>query len=407
MNTVFLLLIYLAFISLGLPDTLLGSAWPVMQPELGVSLDAQGLITLIVSCATILSCLLNERIVRLLGTAKITALSGIVTAASLLGYALSPSYIWLLLFSIPLGLGAGSVDTCLNNYASLHLSARHVNWLTCFYALGASAGPALLAFILGRGQSWHTGYFAIAMIQFAIAIILVLTLPVWRGRDYRGEPFRRIAEQAQADAAVQNESQQKRPLFRIPGVLMALMCYALFFGIQYGTGLWAPSYLVDARGFSVESAARTASVFYICVMVGRILSGLASEKLSDKALVRIGAGLCIVGTFSMSLPLTQPLYYVALAMTGLGCAPIFPSMIHMTPSRFGRKDSERVMGVQMAAAYVGNVVLCPLIGVVAERAGTRTIPWFLFIMCIAILCLSERVDRTVSRHPPEEQAQPT
>ncbi|MCC8122833.1 MAG: MFS transporter [Oscillospiraceae bacterium] len=400
MNAVFLLLIYLAFISLGLPDTLLGSAWPVMQPELGVSLDAQGLITLIVSCATILSCLLNERLVRLLGTAKITALSGMVTAASLLGYALSPSYLWLLLFSIPLGLGAGSVDTCLNNYASLHLSARHVNWLTCFYALGASAGPALLSFILGRGQSWHTGYFSIAMIQFAIAIVLVLTLPVWRGRDYRGEPLRRTAEH------MEKAPQIRRPLLRIPGVLMALMCYALFFGIQYGTGLWAPSYLVDARSFSVESAARTASVFYICVMVGRIFSGLATEKCSDKTLVRIGAGLCIVGTFSMALPLTPPLYYIALAVTGLGCAPIFPSMIHMTPSRFGRRDSERVMGIQMAAAYVGNVVLCPLIGVVAERMGTRTIPWLLFIMCIAILCLSECVDRTVARHPPEEQAQP-
>lgn len=397
MGTIFLIIIYLAFISLGLPDTLLGSAWPVMQPDLGVSLDAEGLITAIVSCATIISCLLNDRLVRRLGTAKITALSGVVTAASLLGYALSPSYVWLLLFSIPLGLGAGSVDTCLNNYTSLHLSARHVNWLTCFYALGASAGPALLSFILGKGETWRTGYFAIAMIQFGIAIILVLTLPVWKGRDHKGEPIQSDAVDAQPGDAQGQDMIKKRPLLRIPGVAMALICYALFFGIQYGVGLWAPSYLVNSRGLSPESAASTISVFYVCVMAGRIISGFASEKLSGNTLIRIGAGLCIVGTLTLALPLPEPIYYIVLACTGLGCAPIFPSMIHLTPSRFGRQDSQRVMGIQMAAAYVGNMLLCPLIGVVAERAGTITIPWFLLIMCVLILCLSEGVDRVVTK----------
>jgi len=398
MATLFLVIIYLAFISLGLPDTLLGSAWPVMQPELGVSLDAQGLITLIVSLATIISCLLNERIVRRLGTAKITALSGVITAASLLGYALSPSYLWLLLFSVPLGLGAGSVDTCLNNYVSLHLSARHVNWLTCFYAFGASAGPALLSFILASGNGWRTGYLAIAIIQFAIALFLILTLPVWKGRDHKGEPVTAQTE------AVPTDKAPRRPLFRIPGVMLALACYALFFGIQYGTGLWVPSYLVDARDFLAESAARTASIFYICVMVGRIVSGIISEKVSGRILIRLGAGLCIVGTFFLALPLPHTFYFIALACVGLGCAPIFPSMIHLTPSRFGRRDSPRVMGVQMAAAYVGNLVLCPIIGVVAEHAGTLTIPWFLFIMCILILCLSEYTDHIVSKRPPQEEA---
>lgn len=186
MNFIFILIIYLAFVSLGLPDTLLGSAWPVMRPELGVSLDAQGLITIIVSCATILSCLLNERLVRWLGTAKITAISGVITAAALLGYSQSSSYLWLLLFSIPLGLGAGAVDTCLNNYGALYLSARHVNWMTCCYGLGASIGPLLLSFVLAKGQTWHTGYLLIAVIQFAISAVLIITLPVWRGRDYKG-----------------------------------------------------------------------------------------------------------------------------------------------------------------------------------------------------------------------------
>lgn len=394
MSTIFLLIIYLAFVSLGLPDTLLGSAWPVMQPELGVSLDAEGLITLVVSCATILSCLLNEKLVRALGTAKITAFSGIITAASLLGYSQCP----LLLLSIPLGLGAGSVDTCLNNYASLHLSARHVNWLQCSYGLGAAAGPLLLSFVIAKGQNWRTGYLLIAVIQFAIAIILLFSLPLWKNRDYKGESQRKIP----SDIQQQTPDMKKRPLLLIPGVAVALISYAVFFSIQYGTALWSPSYLVSYRSFTPEAAVRTASIFYVCIMAGRFISGIISEKLSERVLIRIGAGLCIAGAFCLAVPLPHMFYYIAMACIGAGCAPIFPSMIHLTPSRFGRRDSQRIMGVQMAAAYARCVVISPMIGVVAERLGVHTIPWFLFILCVLILCLSEGVDRIVAKHPPKE-----
>lgn len=392
MTILLLLLIYLAFVSLGLPDTLLGSAWTVMQPELGTSLDAAGLITIFVSCATIISCLCNSWLVRLLGTAKITALSGLVTAVALLGYSQSPSYFWLLLFSIPLGLGAGSVDTCLNNYAALYLSARHVNWILCCYGLGAALGPALLSVILESGHNWRTGYLSIALIQFGIAAVLLLTLPVWKGHDYRGEP-------AKTPASPQNaaSSGKKRPLLLIPGVAVALITYALFFAIQYGIGLWGPSYLVSSRNFSPENAARTAAVFYTCVMLGRIISGFISAKLSNRALIRIGVGFCIVGTFFLGLPLLPALYYPALACIGLGCAPIFPSMIHLTPTRFGREDSMRIMGVQMAAAYAGSVLISPSIGFIAARAGTFIIPWFILVLCILIICLSEYVDRICRR----------
>lgn len=402
MNFIFLLVIYLAFVSLGLPDTLLGSAWPVIQPELSVSLDAQGLITLIVSCATIISCLFNERIVRRMGTAKITALSGVITAAALLGYSWCPSYLWLLLFSVPLGFGAGAVDTCLNNYAALHFPAKHVNWMTCCYAVGAAAGPLLLSFVLEKDLNWRIGYLIIAVIQFAISFILIVTLPIWKGRDYKGEKVEGDTEIKMCDEDSRVSPKKRGPLLLIPGVAIALVCYALFFAIQYGTALWAPSYLVGIRCFSPQSAARTASLFYVCVMVGRLVSGFLSEKLSDKTLLRIGAVFCIAGAFCLGLPLTPVFYYIAMACIGIGCAPIFPSMIHLTPSRFGRRDSQRVMGVQMAAAYAGNLIICPFIGVVAERLGVLTIPWFVFVLCVLILVLSEIVDYIVGKHPAKE-----
>ena len=381
MNALFLLLIYLAFVSLGLPDTLLGSAWPVMRPELGVSLDAQGLITVIVSCATIVSCLLNGKLVRRLGTGKIAALSGAVTAAALLGYAQSPSYAWLLLCSVPLGLGAGSVDTCLNNYAALHFSARHVNWMACCYGLGAALGPLLLSLLLGDGAGWRSGYLLIACIQFAIAALLTATLPVWRGRDCRG------------DAAVGREDPlPRRPLPRIPGVPAALLSYALAFSVEYGAALWTPSYLVGLRGFSPESAARTVSLFYLCIMAGRFLSGILSLRLSDRALIRLGGALCMGGAVCLALPLPAGAYYAALGIIGLGCAPVFPAMIHLTPARFGPRDAQRVMGVQMAAAYAGDVFLAPLIGVAAQRVGVWSIPWSLLLLTALLLACAEVTD---------------
>ncbi len=403
MNIIFLLVIYLAFVSLGLPDTLLGSAWPVMQGELGVSLDAQGLITVTVSCATIFSCLMTERIVRHLGTARLAALCGFITAASLLGYSLSPSYLWLIVISVPLGLGAGAVDTCLNNYGALYLEAKHVNWMTCCYGLGATIGPLILSFVLADGGSWRRGYLIIALIQICISVLLVVTLPVWRGRDYRGTENGIICGEEQNAAPDEGKDitrtcsasaeEKRKPLFLVPGVALALICFALFFAIQYGTALWTPSYLVGFRSFSPESAAQTISVFYFCVMMGRFVCGFLSEKFSDKALLRLGIGLCIAGTFCLSLPLPSVLYYGAVALAGLGCAPIFPSMIHMTPARFGREHSQRIVGFQMAAAYAGDVLISPFIGVVAERAGLYTIPVFLLALCVLILILSEWVDR--------------
>ncbi len=392
MATIFLLLIYLSFISLGLPDTLLGSVWPVMQPELGAPFDAAGLVSLLIAAATILSSLLSERIVRRLGTGKITVISVFLTAAALFGFSQSPHLAWLVLFALPLGFGAGSVDTALNNYVSLHYSARHVNWLHCAWGVGAAFGPLLMSFFIRHGSSWRAGYFTISMIQFAIAIILLLALPLWRGRE---------TVPAQADApAPGGTAPARRPLFAIPGVPVALIGFALFFAIEYGTGLWIPSFLVDVRQFSAEAGAQASSIFYGSVTAGRFISGLASMKLSDKVLIRIGVGFGGLGMLLLCLPLPPAALCVALVFVGLGCAPIFPSMIHMTPARFGRADAPRIMGIQMAAAYAGSLVIPPLIGFIAARVGVGVVPFLILLLFVLICLCCEAVNRTVAKHPP-------
>lgn len=391
MATLFLLLTYLAFISLGLPDTLLGSAWPVMQVELGMSLDAEGIVTLIVSLATIFSCLANGWMVRKLGTGKIVALSCAFTAVALLGYSLAPSFGWLLLFSIPLGLGAGSVDTSLNNYGAMFLTTRQVNWQHCCYGLGAAMGPLILSVILGQNNDWRDGYLTISIIQMVITVILFVSLPMWKGRDYRGE------EENVGPAHDAKTQEKKQPLLLVPGVTLALLSYVVFFAIECGTALWAPSYLVSGRGLTPEIAARMVTCYYLCITAGRFVFGVLASKLSDKALIRLGMAFCIGGTIVLGLHLPDHLYYAAMACIGFGCAPIIPSLIHLTPIRFGRENSQRVMGVQMAAGNMGTAFIVPCVGLVADGIGIYTIPWFFLLLCFVIVFLSEYVDILVAK----------
>lgn len=380
MATVLLLVIYIAAISLGLPDSVLGSAWPVMWPDLGVGLSAAGLISMIVAGGTMVSSLVSERVIRRFGVGPVTVVSVGATAAALLGYSFAPSYVFLVALAVPLGLGAGAVDAALNNYTAVHYEARHINWMHSFWGVGAFLGPVIMAGFLEGGGGWRGGYRVLSFIQLGVFALLVAALPLW-GKN--ASPL--------AKAAAQEDAAGGRPVIRRPGVVMALLTFTCYCSVESGTGLWCSSFLVGQRGFSEAGGALGAAMFYGSITVGRFLSGLLTARLSSTRLIRMGAVLILCGAGALLLPLPPVFCYGAVLLLGLGCAPVYPSMIHETPRRFGVENSQKIIGWQMASAYVGSTFFPPLVGLVAGWAGVWVLPVLLLPVAALLLLCSERL----------------
>lgn len=386
MALLFLLLIYIAFISLGLPDSILGASWPIMRPDLGAGLGTAGVIAMIVSACTIAASLASDRLTRRFGAGKVTAVSVLLTAVALLGFGLAPSVAWLFVLALPLGLGAGSVDAALNNYVALHYSARHMSWLHCFWGVGAFVGPMLLSLSMNYGGGWRGGYLIIAGIQFFIVILLFLSLPAWRRRG--DKPPR---ESGRADPELVRNA--GLPAYRIPGALFAMATFAFYCAAEASTGLWSSSFLVERRGFSTVDAALAASVYFAGITGGRFLNGFLAERFSGAFLIRAGLATLALGVLLLALPLPGPFAYVSLLLAGLGCAPIYPVMIHETPRRFGAAVSQRIIGLQMASAYCGTTFFPPLLGLIAGWTGLWILPFFLFLFVAGMLFCSEAINR--------------
>lgn len=383
MATFFLLLIYLTFISLGLPDSLLGAAWPVMRLELGAPLDAAGIVTMVITGGTIVSSLLSERMIRRFGTGRVTAVSVLATALALLGFTAGNSVVFLVLLAVPLGLGAGAVDAGLNNYVALHYKAHHMSWLHCFWGVGASAGPLILAAFMQQNGNWRGGYLAIGLVQSAVALLLFASLPLWKRREAT-HPSAPLAPEEEA-------STQKGSPFKIPGVPFALITFFFYCAAELATGLWGSSFLVEMRGFTEAAAARGASLFYIGITVGRLITGFLTAVMSSKQLVRTGILLFMAGAALLLVPFAG-LSVAGLVLVGLGCAPIFPTMLHETPARFGKGGSQKIMGLQMAFAYIGNTAMPPVVGFVARRTGMFVLPLFLLAFGLCMLLASEKIN---------------
>ena len=382
MVTLILIIIYIAFISLGLPDSLLGSAWPVMQTELQVSFSSAGIISMVVSAGTIFSSLFSGRVINRFGTGKVTFVSVLMTAVALLGFSMSPSFIWLCIMAIPLGLGAGSVDAALNNFVALHYKAMHMSWLHCFWGVGATTGPFIMSLFLGQSGGWKKGYFTIAIIQFSLVVLLLATLPIWKRFESKTE-----------EAIDENEeSVNKIKPLKIPGVKLALVSFVCYCATEATAGLWGSSYLVNIKGLSVDAAARGISLFYGGITVGRLLSGFLTMKFSNTKLIRIGQTVCIVGAVILLLPLPNFFPLFGLTLIGLGCAPIYPSMLHETPNRFGKKQSQSIMGIQMAFAYIGATFMPPILGFFATKTSIAILPYFLLVIMVIMLIGSERIN---------------
>lgn len=395
MTQLLLAIIYLAFISLGLPDSLLGSAWPTMYIQFDVPISYAGIISRIIAGGTIISSLQSDRLTKWLGTGKVTAISVAATAVALFGFSFSHSFWALCLWAIPYGLGAGSVDASLNNYVALHYESRHMSWLHCMWGVGATAGPYIMGIALSMGQGWNMGYRYIGIIQVVLTAVLVFSLPLWKGRKSTTENL----QNAEMEQLLENASEKAdttaekalslREILKIAGAKEVMLCFFCYCALEQTAGLWASSYLTLHKGVSSETAAIFASLFYIGITVGRAISGFITMKLNDTQMVRLGQSIIVLGIMAMVLPGSNVLALAGLILIGLGCAPIYPCVIHSTPAHFGADKSQAIIGVQMAFAYIGILAMPPLFGVLASRISVALLPCYLFAILVVMVIMHE------------------
>ena len=377
-----LAIIYISFVSLGLPDALLGAAWPIMSEQFAVPLSYAGAIAMIVSLGTITSSLLSDRLTHRFGAGKVTAFSVAVTAIALCGFSHSTRYWHLILWAIPYGLGAGGVDAALNNYVAVHYASRHMSWLHCMWGVGAALGPYIMGAALTGGLEWNMGYRVIFLLQAGLSIVLFLSLPLWKSR-----------KQLPTEQKKNEKPLTMKQIFGIPGakeIVLAFFCYC---AMEQTTMLWASSYLVLKDGIDKETAASLASLFLIGLTVGRAISGFLTYKLNDTNMIRLGQGLVVLGIVVMFLPLGGGASMAGLVIIGLGCAPIYPCVIHSTPAHFGEENSQAMVGVQMASAYSGAMLTPPVFGLIANHISVALLPLVLGIITLVMIFMCERLNR--------------
>lgn len=381
-----IVIIYISFISLGLPDGLLGAAWPVMYEDFGVSVSSVGIVSMIISGCTIASALMSERLVNKLQTGGVTALSVAMTAVALFGFSASSQFWQICMWAVPYGLGAGSVDAALNNYVALHCASRHMSWLHCFWGVGCSMGPYIMSYFLMNGQNWNKGYLAVFIIQAVLTAILIVSLPMWK---------KNPVHTAENGEHVKPLGLRKTIL--IPGVKEMMAAFLCYCGIEQTTGLWAVSYIVLSKGISAEKAAGWGAIFYLGITLGRFISGFVTGKLTDKQMVRLGIGIITAGIVVLFLPVSEMGAAAGLLLIGLGCAPVYPCMIHSTPELFGAERSQAVIGVQMASAYVGSTLMPPVFGLIAENINIALLPVYTGVLLVMMFLFSERLNKVSKR----------
>ncbi len=377
MAALLICIIYITFISLGLPDSLLGSAWPVMRLELGAAIDFAGVISMIIAGSTIVSSLLSDRLNWRFGTGKVCAVSVGLTAAALMGFSVSCRLWQLCLWAIPYGLGAGAIDAALNDYVALHYSARHMSWLHCFWGVGASISPYVMGWFLTSGGNWRGGYRAISIVQFFLTLGLFLSLSVWRIN--QGQDVKRTAPVP------------LRKAICIPGVWYILFAFFGYCACETTAGLWASSYLVETRGVNPETAADFASLFYLGITLGRFLNGFIAERMGDRRMIRVGAGLILTGCTMIALPV-RLCALAGLVVVGFGCAPVYPSIIHLTPANFGAENSQAIIGIQMASAYAGSTLMPPVFGLLARHVSMGLFPLYLGAFTLVLVVMTEKMN---------------
>ena len=382
MVSLLLAIIYLAFISLGLPDGLLGAAWPVVHTEMAVPEASMGIVSMIISGGTIISSLFSDKITRRIGTGLVTAFSVALTAGALLGFSLSGQFWMLCLWAIPYGLGAGGVDAALNNYVALHYASRHMSWLHCFWGVGASIGPYIMGWALGTSRGWPLGYGTVFLLQVVLTLILFLSLPLWKKR---GNTTDKTDESYEAPIGI-------RDALKIRGVKATLIAFFSYCALESTATLWAASFLVGHHGMDKPSAATFALLGALGVTVGRFLNGFVADKCGDKTMIRVGLTIQALALGLLLVP-HPTAALVGLLVLGLGCAPVYPSIIHSTPTHFGRENSHAIVGIQMAFAYCGATFMPPVFGLLAQYVSIGLFPVFMGGFALLEWAMTERVNR--------------
>lgn len=383
MYTLLLALIYIAFISLGLPDSLLGSGWPVMHISLNVPISFMGILSMIISGGTVIASLFSDRMTRKFGTRIVTVVSVFLTALALLGFSVSNHFWMMIVFSIPYGLGAGAIDAALNNYVALHYSSRHMSWLHCFWGVGTIVSPFVMSYSLAN-TAWYMGYRLIGFIQLGIAILLLVTLPVWKVN-------RTITE---------NTSQQKGLIgvLKIKGVPFLLIGFFAYCAAEATAMNWASTYMTEVRNIAADTAAQFAALFYIGMTLGRFLGGFVMNRLGDRKMILLGTFVLFCGIIALLLPINTPVVPITgFIIIGLGCAPIYPCIIHSTPYNFGAENSGKIIGIQMASAYIGSTFMSPLFGFLGSHFNFNILPVFLAVFFLLMITMTETTFRITAR----------
>ena len=381
MVNLLLAVIYISFISLGLPDALLGAAWPVMQAEFSVPLSYAGAVSLIIAVGTVISSLQSDRLTKWMGTGRVMVISVAMTALAIFGFSISSTYWALCLWAVPYGLGAGCVDAALNNYVAIHYASRHMSWLHCMWGLGASIGPYIMGAALTGGMTWNMGYGIISVIQVILTGVLFFSLPLWKkGKDEITDGVGKAPLTLKKILSIRGAKE----------VMTAFFCYC---ALEQTAILWGSSYLVMNNGMDEETAASLASLYLMGLTVGRALNGFLTYKLSDTNLIRLGAGVIGLGVVIMLLPLGNAASFAGLMLCGLGCAPVYPCIIHSTPAHFGEENSQALIGVQMASAYVGICCMPPVFGLIANHVSASLLPWYLGVLLAVMVIMCEKLNR--------------
>ena len=372
-----LIIIYLAFISLGLPDSLLGAAWPSMYVQFDVPVSYMGMVSMIVSAGTIISSLNSDRLTRRFGAGLVTAVSVAMTAVAILGFSFSTSFWMTCLWAIPYGLGAGSIDAALNNYVALHYASRHMSWLHCMWGVGTIIGPYAIGFGLTNGLGWEGGYRSVFAIQVVLTIILFMSLPLWKKKETDNSPEK---EASDSDSVL-----SLKQILQISGAKQIMLTFFCYCALEATTSHWASSYMVLQKDIPAETAANYASLFFIGITVGRAINGFLTMKFTDSQMIRAGQAVIAVGIVVMLLPFGNIVTLAGLILIGLGCAPIYPCIIHSTPEHFGADKSQALIGVQMASAYVGSCLMPPLFGLIANFISAYLFPIYLIVFLVIMI----------------------